>query len=295
MKNDLPHLLIPLSLLLVGLATTSVVGAQGSVTVHEEKEPIIQSFDTRLITGLMYYNYSDTTFEDQFSDNIPFYGFGASYGISSPIGNISVDAYIQRTDKGKDGFFEEHLDDIYRPPVNTDARFNRDDYAITMNYQFGSIYGWQIPLFVGYKWGETTLERTEISLSTDFYPLAQVKTNFNTEGPVVGAGITFPIAKNKKHRAGIYGAYGILTGEHKQTIRGGGDIVVEAIPYTDTTYTWKVGINFNGELVKLPIGKLNYTISLDSYSYTMDLFMYETDSPLEEEIHSVNASVNWAF
>ncbi len=162
----------------------------------------------------MYYNYSDATIE-KFSDNIPFYGAGATYGLSSPIGNLSLDVYAQRTDKGKDGFFEEYLN-TFRDPVNTDARFNRYDYAITMNYKIGSTYGWQIPIFVGYKWGETNLERTEITLGTNFLPLAQVETNFNTEGPAADR-ITFPIATNKEHRAGVYGAYGSLTGEYKQT------------------------------------------------------------------------------
>jgi len=198
LKNDIPQLLIPLSLLLIGLATTSVVGAQGKERVTENlpKEPIIQSFDTRLITGVMYYKYSDSMVK-KLSDSIPFYGVGATYGISSPIGNISFDLYAQRTDKGKDGFFEEN-NTFSRPPTNTEASFNRDDYAITMNYQIGSIYGWQFPVFVGYKWGKTNVTRTEITILTDFYPLAQVETNFNTEGPIAGLGITFPIAKNKK-------------------------------------------------------------------------------------------------
>ncbi|RKZ84821.1 MAG: hypothetical protein DRR19_17225 [Candidatus Parabeggiatoa sp. nov. 1] len=308
MKDDIPQSLIPLSLLLVGLATTSVAGAQESrVTVHEKEEPVIQSFDARFITGLMYYKYSDA-FVDKLSDNIPFYGVGATYGISSPIGNISFDAYLQRSDKGKDGFFEENLDDNFKHPTNTDARFNRDDYAITMTYQIGSIYGWQFPIFVGYKWGKTHVERTEITLfqpnddplarieTND--PLARIETNFKTKGPVIGLGITFPIATNKEHRAGIYGAYGRLTSEYNTSIFLG-EKYLDAGTVTQPTEAWKYGINFNGLIAKLPIGwgKLNYTISLDSYNYSMSLKPRSGDptSSIDEQIYSVNASVNWAF
>jgi len=268
-----------------------------------DKTKIGKSFEFRAMTGMMSQKYADP-FYKEFSDNIPFIGGGATVNLTNlPIlGDISIDGYVQHSDKGTDGFFSNV------PPIveSVNATFNRDDYAITVGHNIMPIShilqnltnrNSILSFFWGYKWSETDVDAITIRL--DAGELTRNEIHFQTQGPFAGLGYTQALDKKNQNKLGVYLAYGRLEGDYNFTAFVG-DQSFPGINTVNPTTAWRYGLSFNGLVTRLDQGKLIYGISLDGYYYTMDLA--ESDfggflerSFVEEQVYSLNASLNWVF
>lgn len=272
------------------LASTIVIADEA--TIHEPKLPIYKSFGLRATTGLMYHKYSGPIYK-KLSDNIPFVGIGATINV----GYLSLDGYAQHSDKGKDDYFSIG----YLGPLNEEAMFDREDYAITLGYQIGEHFFSRVPILKnfsvsgGYKWSETNIDVTEIALKNfeGVEQLTRTEIQFKTTGPFVGINYIHPFGNNGNHKLGMYVAYGRLTGDYNIDVSNNpkasdGNAVspTEAIKY---------GFSLNGLLTKLAIGKFTYRISFDSYDYTMGYSSSRGNDSIEEKLYSLNASLNWVF
>ena len=292
------HLIFRIPLLLTMLLVSTIVIADDGAVVEEfsPEPPIYKSFEMRATTGMMYHKYAGPSYK-KLSDNIPFVGIGTTLNF----GLFSIDGYAQHSDKGKDGSFFIGS----RGAINEDAKFYRDDYAITVGYKIGEPIFSFLPkslnnlsflrnfsVLAGYKWSETNIDVTQITLESA--DLTRTEIHFKTTGPFAGSGYIQPLGN---HNMGMYVAYGKLTGDYSFSAFSGDQVVPTGQPdVISSTEAIRYGISLNGLLTKLPMGKFTYRLSLDGYDYTMDVESDKLDNFfVEEKVYSLNASLNWAF
>jgi hypothetical protein len=304
------YAVIPLSLLVVLFSTVSVAADSTTNEKTEKikeqklippKPPIDSQIELKLKTGIMHYEYTDPFYE-KLSDNTPFVGGGLVFNL----GNFSLDLYAQHTDKGKDGFFEENL------ARNTNAYFDRNDYAITLNYKIDSMSQYlkklikrenQFSVYSGWKWSNTNVNTIDISLG----PSGQLVRNeirFETAGPFFGLANSLALDKKNNHWLGISVVGGRIEGNYDFSGIAG-ETPYANINTISPANVLRYGVSIQGVLFKLfagniPIGQLIYSFSVDHYSYTMDLegpefANFSGGSSIEETINSANVSLKWVF
>lgn len=274
------------------------------------EKPLIlidRSFRARLITGLLYSSHTSPLLTEKVSDYIPFYGVGLSTTFAEIpiIGNFSLDGYAQRTDRGIYRLFEES------ELTDRDSRFQRTDYAVTLGHKIEKMTNWislddhELSVFIGYKWGETSIDNVEIKLGEQ--RITDTNIDLDTKGFFVGFGYVLPLDVRSNKKLGFYYSYGKLTGNYYYTLNANaisddkslspffsdkGDITIE----NKKAGSQKIGIYFNGIITRSNYGKLTYGISLDRYQYMIGSVSNRAEGgPIEEEVYGVSASINWTF
>lgn len=277
--------------------------------------PIDSSFRTRLITGMLYSSHTSPYVSAKISDNSPFYGIGLSTTFANIpiIGNFSLDGYAQHTDKGIFSLFEKS------ELTDRDSSFYRTDYAITLGHKIEKMTNWipwipsesELSVFMGYKWGETSIDNVEIKLGEQ-QRITKTHIDLDTKGFFAGLGYVFPLDVRRNKKLGFYYSYGRLTGDYHYTYNINAisdDNILSPIlsdQQNDITLedekaeSHKFGIYFNGIITRVSGlgGKLTYGISLDRYQYIIGSALDRTGEkqvPIEEEVYSVNVSINWTF
>jgi len=253
-------------------------------------------FEARGTLGMMHYVYEEvygSSDNVKWADNLPFVGVGFTFG-HEKFDRLSFDIYAQRTDTGKDALFLYNNENQGVELVSdTNANLNREDYAINLGWRFDDLFFDEdgVSVSLGYKMGKSNIgltRRNKVTVTLPPQPigvdrvidsntgqiLAEIpstttttaqqvntsqsndETTFETKGPSLGISYGYPVGE--RSMLGVNLAYTSLSSDYQST------------QYENVGAKSTEGLTF-GLSWSSATRLVSYGVSLDWYSYTMDV------------------------
>lgn len=264
------------------------------------KEKLSFSIKPRLLTGVMYFKHMTLDKAVMSNKPVPMGGLGLNINI----GNWFLNGYGLDTAKATDHSFEPTKLGGF---TEANYKFGRQDYAVTLGREITDWLStdskdWGISLFVGYRYGKTTLNSVAVTFNekndgkSAADALTETQGKYIVKGPMAGISLRKKLFKDNNSQIGLTIGYGPLHGEYTRPIYYALDqkfAEKSEIPQNETVNTWVTALSWEGELTP----NLSYSIVFDYYSYSMQIPQGTDGQPftLKEAVGGTKIFLNYRF